>query len=34
MAPVIAETKSEPVEAITRAANVEALRPWSTTVLR
>jgi hypothetical protein len=31
---VIAETKSDPVEAMTRAVNVEALRPWSTTVLR
>jgi len=29
-----AETRSEPVDVITRAVNVEALSPWSITVLR
>ena len=33
-APTTAETRSEPVEVITRAVKVEAFRPWSTTVLR
>jgi hypothetical protein len=33
-APVMAEITSECVEAITRAVNVEALRPWSETVIR
>ena len=33
-APVTAETKSEPVDVMTRAVNVEAFRPWSATVVR
>ena len=32
LGPVTAETMSERVEAITRAANVEAFMPWSETV--
>ena len=33
-APVTAETKSAPVDTITRAVNVDALSPWSATVAR
>ena len=33
-APTTADTKSEAVEAMTRAVKVDALSPWSTTVER
>lgn len=34
MAPTTAAPRSAPVEAITRAVNVEALNPWSTVSIR